>query len=78
MDFATIVAVPSVDLAASQNRRLHSRCLSAIPCQINSSCLIALMPSIEQQLLGLVRLCWIAPGIVPANQSLYKLEKQSG
>jgi hypothetical protein len=28
--------------------------------------------------LGLVRLCRIAPGIVPANQSLYKLEKQSG
>jgi hypothetical protein len=23
--------------------------------------------------LGLVRLCWTAPGIVPANQSLYKL-----
>jgi hypothetical protein len=28
--------------------------------------------------LGLVRLRRIAPGIVPANQSLYKLEKQSG
>jgi hypothetical protein len=28
--------------------------------------------------LGLVRLCRIAPGIVPANQRLYKLEKQSG
>jgi hypothetical protein len=28
--------------------------------------------------LGLVRLCRIAPGIVPLNQSLYKLEKQSG
>jgi hypothetical protein len=28
--------------------------------------------------LGLVRLYRIAPGIVPANQSLYKLEKQSG
>jgi hypothetical protein len=28
--------------------------------------------------LGLVRLCRIAPGIVPPNQSLYKLEKQSG
>jgi hypothetical protein len=27
--------------------------------------------------LGLVRLRRIAPGIVPANQSLYKLEKQS-
>jgi hypothetical protein len=27
---------------------------------------------------GLVRLCRITPGIVPANQSLYKLEKQSG
>jgi hypothetical protein len=27
---------------------------------------------------GLVRFRWIAPGIVPANQSLYKLEKQSG
>jgi hypothetical protein len=27
---------------------------------------------------GLVRLCQIAPGIVPANQSLYKLEKQFG
>jgi hypothetical protein len=27
--------------------------------------------------LGLVRLHRIAPGIVPANQSLYKLEKQS-
>jgi hypothetical protein len=25
--------------------------------------------------LGLVRLCRIAPGIVPANQNLYKLEK---
>jgi hypothetical protein len=29
-------------------------------------------------LLGLVRLCRIAPEIVPVNQSLYKLEKQSG
>jgi hypothetical protein len=29
-------------------------------------------------LLGLVRLHRIAPGIVPANPSLYKLEKQSG
>jgi hypothetical protein len=28
--------------------------------------------------LGLVRLHRIVPGIVPANQSLYKLEKQSG
>jgi hypothetical protein len=28
--------------------------------------------------LGLVRLCRIAPGIVLLNQSLYKLEKQSG
>jgi hypothetical protein len=28
--------------------------------------------------LGLVRLRRIAPGIVPVNQSLYKLEKQSG
>jgi hypothetical protein len=28
--------------------------------------------------LGLVRLHRIAPGIVPANQSLYKLEKQVG
>jgi hypothetical protein len=28
--------------------------------------------------LGLVRLRRIAPGIIPANQSLYKLEKQSG
>jgi hypothetical protein len=28
--------------------------------------------------LNLVRLCRIAPVIVPANQSLYKLEKQSG
>jgi hypothetical protein len=28
--------------------------------------------------LGLVRFYRIAPGIVPANQSLYKLEKQSG
>jgi hypothetical protein len=28
--------------------------------------------------LGLVRFCRIAPGIVPATQSLYKLEKQSG
>jgi hypothetical protein len=28
--------------------------------------------------LGLVRLCRIAPGIVPLIQSLYKLEKQSG
>jgi hypothetical protein len=28
--------------------------------------------------LGLVRLRWIVPGIVTANQSLYKLEKQSG
>jgi hypothetical protein len=28
--------------------------------------------------LGLVRFRRIAPGIVPANQSLYKLEKQSG
>jgi hypothetical protein len=28
--------------------------------------------------LGLVRLRRIAPEIVPANQSLYKLEKQSG
>jgi hypothetical protein len=28
--------------------------------------------------LGLVRLCRIAPEIVPTNQSLYKLEKQSG
>jgi hypothetical protein len=28
--------------------------------------------------LGLVRLRRIAPRIVPANQSLYKLEKQSG
>jgi hypothetical protein len=28
--------------------------------------------------LGLVRLRRIAPGIVPANQSLYKLENQSG
>jgi hypothetical protein len=27
---------------------------------------------------GLIRLCRITPGIVPANQSLYKLEKQSG
>jgi hypothetical protein len=29
---------------------------------------------------GLVRVCWIAPGIgiVSVNQSLYKLEKQSG
>jgi hypothetical protein len=27
---------------------------------------------------GLVRFRRIAPGIVPANQSLYKLEKQSG
>jgi hypothetical protein len=27
---------------------------------------------------GLVRLGRIAPGIVPGNQSLYKLEKQSG
>jgi hypothetical protein len=27
---------------------------------------------------GLVRLCRIAPGIVPPNQSLYKLKKQSG
>jgi hypothetical protein len=25
--------------------------------------------------LGFVRLCRIAPGIVPPNQSLYKLEK---
>jgi hypothetical protein len=30
------------------------------------------------RLLGLVRLHRIAPGIVPVNQSLYKLEKQSG
>ena len=28
--------------------------------------------------LGLVRLCRIAPEIVPGNQSLYILEKQSG
>jgi hypothetical protein len=28
--------------------------------------------------LGLVRLCRTVPGIVSANQSLYKLEKQSG
>jgi hypothetical protein len=28
--------------------------------------------------LGLVRFYRIAPGIVPTNQSLYKLEKQSG
>jgi hypothetical protein len=28
--------------------------------------------------LGFVRLHRIVPGIVPANQSLYKLEKQSG
>jgi hypothetical protein len=28
--------------------------------------------------LGLVRFYRITPGIVPANQSLYKLEKQSG
>jgi hypothetical protein len=28
--------------------------------------------------LGLVRLHRIVPGIIPANQSLYKLEKQSG
>jgi hypothetical protein len=28
--------------------------------------------------LGLVRLHRIAPGIIPVNQSLYKLEKQSG
>jgi hypothetical protein len=27
---------------------------------------------------GLVRFRWIALGIVPANQNLYKLEKQSG
>jgi hypothetical protein len=27
---------------------------------------------------GLVRFHRIAPGIVPANQNLYKLEKQSG
>jgi hypothetical protein len=27
---------------------------------------------------GLVHLCRIAPGIVPTNQNLYKLEKQSG
>jgi hypothetical protein len=27
---------------------------------------------------GIVRLYRIAPEIVPANQSLYKLEKQSG
>jgi hypothetical protein len=27
---------------------------------------------------GLVRLCRIASGIVPSNQNLYKLEKQSG
>jgi hypothetical protein len=32
----------------------------------------------EKTHLGLVRLCRIAPGIVPVNQSLYKLEKQSG
>jgi hypothetical protein len=32
----------------------------------------------EASTLGLVRLCRIVPGIVPANQSLYKLEKQSG
>jgi hypothetical protein len=29
-------------------------------------------------LLGLVRFYRIAPGIVPTNQNLYKLEKQSG
>jgi hypothetical protein len=29
-------------------------------------------------LLGLIRLCRIAPGIIPSNQSLYKLEKQFG
>jgi hypothetical protein len=28
--------------------------------------------------LSLIRLCRIVPGIVAANQSLYKLEKQSG
>jgi hypothetical protein len=32
----------------------------------------------RRAVLGLVRLCWITPGIVPANQNLYKLEKQSG
>ena len=35
------------------------------------------MPGINPAL-GLVRLRRIAPGIVPVNQSLYKLEKQSG
>jgi hypothetical protein len=33
---------------------------------------------LELRDLGLVRLHRIVPGIVPANQSLYKLEKQSG
>jgi hypothetical protein len=32
----------------------------------------------KEKYYGLVRLCRIAPGIVPPNQSLYKLEKQSG
>jgi hypothetical protein len=32
----------------------------------------------EAEALVLVRLRRITPGIVPANQSLYKLEKQSG
>jgi hypothetical protein len=39
---------------------------------LSPSALVTLTP------LGLVRFCRIAPGIVPANQSLYKLEKQSG
>jgi hypothetical protein len=31
----------------------------------------------KSKILGLIRLCRIAPEIVPGNQSLYKLEKQS-
>jgi hypothetical protein len=39
--------------------------------------LIAMSRHVREPL-GLVRFRRIAPGIVPANQSLYKLEKQSG
>jgi hypothetical protein len=28
--------------------------------------------------LGPVRFCWIEPRIIPVDQNLYKLEKQSG
>jgi hypothetical protein len=44
-----------------------------------SICLQQLLSSVTGgAYLGLVRLYRIAPGTIPPNQSLYKLEKQSG